>query len=244
VWVLDRKPAIVSGVVTCGSRLVIPAAVFIALSILPSYSQEIVSAEKFFDGLSATYGAVADYTATVTMTTGKNAPWQGRLSYKSPVFLRIDFDTPKGQVLVMDGEKLTLYIPGLEVVEVQRYRKSVPSNLGGLASKQGLNLLRANYGVAFLSSPQSVPLEEGSKELVVKLKLTPKSSGAPFSEIILSVGKDNLIRRMDALYASGERMVMDLVNVRINQNIPDSRFQYDSPPYANVVEDFLFSSSE
>jgi outer membrane lipoprotein-sorting protein len=203
-----------------------------------------MSAEKFFDNVSATYTTILDYTATVTLTTGKNSPWQGKLSYKSPVFLRIDFDVPKGQVLVMDGEKLTLYVPSLDVVEVQRYRRSVPSNLGGLASKQGLNLLRASYGIAFLTSPQPVPLDDGSKELVTKLRLTPKTSGAPFSEIVVSVTTDNLIRRMDALYQSGERMVMDLANVKTNQNIPDSRFQYDPPPFANMVEDFLFDSNE
>ncbi len=41
-----------------------------------------------------------------------------------------------------------------------------------------------------------------------------------------------------------ERMVMDFANMKTNQNIPDSRFQYDPPPFANVVEDFLFDPNE
>lgn len=220
------------------------AILFLFLTAACGFCQEILSAEKYFDGLSAEYGKVTDYIANVTITEGKNEPWRGRLSYKSPVFLRIDFDSPKGQVLVMDGEKLTIYVPGLDVVLVQRYKKRSPSVLAAMASKQGLNMLRSNYGVAFNSTPGFVPLEEGSKELVSMLKLTPKSSGAAFGEIILSVGKDNFIRRMDALQSNGSRLVLDLTGVKYNQSIPDARFDYDPPPVANVQDDFLFDSSE
>ncbi len=105
-------------------------------------------------------------------------------------------------------------------------------------------MLKANYGVAFYSTPGFVPLDEGSREEVVKLKLTPKSSGAAFSQIVMSVGKDNMIRRMDATLAGGDKLVMDFTGMRTNQNIPDSRFRYDPPPSANIQEDFLFDSSE
>jgi outer membrane lipoprotein-sorting protein len=209
-----------------------------------AFPQDIMSAEKFFDAVSATYGQVQDYTAAVTITEGKNDPWKGRLSYKTPIFLRIDFDAPKGQVILMDAEKLTIYVPGLEVVLVQKYKKKNSAALAALASKQGLSLLRTNYGVAFYSSPGFVPLDEGSKEQVVKLKLSPKSSTSAFHQIVVSVGRDNLIRRMDALTAGGDRIVLDLAGVKTNQNIPDTRFQYDPPPYANQQPDFLFDSSE
>jgi outer membrane lipoprotein-sorting protein len=220
------------------------AVAFVFLAAASGFCQEILSAEKFFDGVSAEYGKVNDYTANVTITEGKNDPWRGRLSYKSPVYLRIDFDVPKGQVLVMDGEKLTIYVPGLDVVLVQRFKRKSPSVLAAMASKQGLNMLRTNYGVAFNSTPGFVPLEEGSREQVTMLRLTPKSSGAPFNEIILSIGKDNLIRRMDALQSNGSRLVLDLTGVKYNQSIPDARFEYDPPPVANVQDDFLFNSSE
>jgi outer membrane lipoprotein-sorting protein len=223
-----------------------PLLVIAALVLLASraFPQEIVSAEKFFDAVSATYGQVTDYTAAVAITEGKNDPWKGRLSYKTPIFLRIDFDVPKGQVLLMDAEKLTIYVPGLEVVLVQKYKKKNSAALAAMASKQGLTLLRANYGVAFYSSPGFAPLDEGSKEQVVKLKLSPKSSSSSFRQIVVSVGKDNLIRRMEALAASGDRIVLDLAGVKVNQNVPDTRFQYDPPPYANQQPDFLFDSSE
>ena len=44
--------------------------------------------------------------------------------------------------------------------------------------------------------------------------------------------------------ASGDRVVMDFQNVRINQGVPASRFVYDPPPYANVVQDWLFDPEQ
>jgi outer membrane lipoprotein-sorting protein len=224
----------------------LPIALFLALTAVAALSsQEILSAEKFFDGVSAQYGKVTDYIAGVSVSVGKTVTYRGQLSYKSPVFLRIDFDDPKGQKWVFDNEKLVIYMPvPTEVVLIQRFRKRGSSELASMATKQGLNMLRASYGIAFASSPGLVPLDDDSKEQVIKLKLSAKSSGAPFSEIILSVGQDNLIRRVDGLRAGGERVVMDLTGIRINQNIPDSRFKYDPPASANAFEDFLFDSDE
>lgn len=217
--------------------------VFLALSAPLALPQEILSAESFFDSVSSAFNGIADYSAAIQIASGKSVS-SGTIYYKSPFYVRIDFSSPKGQVMAIDGEKLTIYLPDQAVALVQKYRKKAPTEAQALASKQGLAMLRANYGVAFFSTPGYVPLDEGSKEEVVKLKLTPKSSGAPFSQIVMSVGRDNMIRRMDATLTGGEKFVMDFTGLRTNMNIPDSRFQYDPPPSANVQEDFLFDSSE
>jgi outer membrane lipoprotein-sorting protein len=225
------------------SKSTITVLVLLVLSAPLAVCQEILSAESFFDSVSAEFGKISDYSAAVQITSGKSIS-AGTIYYKSPFSVRIDFSSPKGQVMVIDGEKLTIYLPDQAVALVQRYRKKAPTEAQALASKQGLAMLKANYGVAFYSTPGYVPLEEGSREEVVKLKLTPKSSGAPFSQIVMSVSKDATIRRMDATLAGGDEFVMDFTGMRTNQNIPDSRFQYDPPPSASVQEDFLFDSSE
>ena len=224
-------------------KILFTALGFILCAVPFAAAQEILSAESFFDSVSASFSSIADYSAAVQITQGKSAS-SGTLWYKSPYYVRIDFSSPRGQVMVIDGEKLTIYLPDQAVALVQRYRKKAPTEAAALASKQGLAMLKANYGVAFYSTPGYVPLDEGSKEEVVKLKLTPKSSGAAFSQIVMSVGKDNTIRRMDATLSGGDKFVMDFTAIKTNQNIPDSRFRYDPPPSANVQEDFLFDSSE
>jgi outer membrane lipoprotein-sorting protein len=217
--------------------------VFLVLSAPLAVCQEILSAESFFDSVSSAFNGIADYSAAVQITSGKSVS-TGTIYYKSPFSVRIDFSSPKGQVMVIDAEKLTIYLPDQAVALVQKYRKKAPTEAQALASKQGLAMLRQNYGIAFYSTPGYVPLDDGSKEEVVKLKLTPKSSGAPFSQLVMSVGRDNAIRRMDATLSGGDKFIMDFTGMRTNQNIPDSRFQYDPPPSASVQEDFLFDSSE
>lgn len=200
-----------------------------------------MSAERFFAILSTSFEKVKDYEAMVTITQGKTVS-HGMLSYKSPLYLRIDFDDPKGQVIVLDDEKLTVYFPQYEVVLKQKYKKKAVGALESLASSQGLTTLQRNYSVGFLSGPAPVPLEEGSRELVVKLKLIPRRTTG-YRQLVLSV-KDSLIRRIEGIRNSGEKVTLDLENVRTNQGVPASRFKYDPPADANVISNWLFSPEE
>jgi len=203
--------------------LLVPCAAF-------SQAADLVSAEKYFAGISAGYQKVKDYDAVITITQGKTTS-RGKLSYKSPMYLRIDFDDPPKQVLNFDGEKLTFYSPANEVILEQRYKKKSPSQVEAMATSQGLLIMQRNYTIAYLSGPSPVPLEDGSREMVVKLKL------------IVSV-KDSLIRRVEGTQSSGDKITMDFANIRTNQGVPDSRFEYDAPPYANVIQDWLFDPEE
>ena len=206
-----------------------------------SQSAEIVSAEKFFGGLSASFAKVKDYEAAVTITQGKNNS-RGKISYKSPMYLRIDFDDPPKQVLNFDGEKLTFYSPANEVILEQRYKKKSPSQVEGMMTSQGLTIMQRNYSIAYVTGPAPVPLDDISREMVVKLKLTSRGATG-YSQMIVSV-KDSLIRRMEGTQSSGEKVVMDFSNVRTNQGVPESRFKYDAPPYANVIQDWLFDPEQ
>ncbi len=201
----------------------------------------MVSAEKFFAALSSNFGSVKDYEAVVTIIQGKTTS-HGKLSYKSPFYLRIDFDDPKGQVVVFDGEKLTFFSPQYEVVLEQKYKKKGAGQIEGLASAQGLTILQRNYSMAYLTGPAPIPLEDGSREMVTKLRLSSHGTTG-FSTLIISV-KDNLIRRIEGTQINGDRITMDIANIRVNQGVPDERFKYDPPAYANVISDWLFDPEE
>jgi outer membrane lipoprotein-sorting protein len=209
---------------------------------LPAAAQEIVSAEKYFAALSASYGAVKDYEAALTVTQGKSVS-RGKISYKTPMYLRIDFDDPKGQVISFDGEMFTVFVPQYEVVLQQKYRRKGAGAVAAMASSQGLTLLQRSYNVAFMSSPGPVALDEDSREQVVKLKLTARGITG-YRQLVISVSKDSLVRRIEGVQTNGEKITLDFTGIRTNQGLPDSRFQYDPPAYANVIPDFLFDSEE
>jgi outer membrane lipoprotein-sorting protein len=206
-------------------------------------AQEILTAENYFDEVSARYGKIQDYTASISITQGETV-MAGVLYYKNPNLLRIDFTDPEEQVLVTNGLELTIYIPKYEVILVQRLRRRSQAALASMASEQGLNLLKKNYGVAYLSGPEFIPLEEGSQEQVRKLKLESRSTAEGFRQIVLAIGRTGLIRRITGVTIGYEEFMLDLTDIVVNQNIPDMRFEYDSPPYANVYNDFLFEAED
>jgi outer membrane lipoprotein-sorting protein len=208
--------------------------------LLPSlvFSQEIMSAESFLSALSTSFEKIKDYEAAVTITQATTVS-HGKLCYKSPDYLRIDFDDPEGQVIVLDDQKLTAYFPQYNVVLEQRYKKKTAGAFEGLVSSQGLVTFQRDYSVGYLLGPSPVPLEEGSRELVVKLKLIPLTTTG-YRLLVLSV-KDSLIRRIEGIQVSGEKITLDLENVRTNQSVPTSRFKYSPPADANVISDWLFN---
>ena len=225
-----------------GRGLPLAALLWLAVAV-PGAAQPVVTAESFFEAVSATYGSIVDYQADIRITQGE-VVMEGALSYKRPNLLRIDFTNPEGQVIVSDGSLLTVYYPRLEVIFEQRLRNRGSENVAGLASRQGLHFLQSNYAIAYLEGPDPVGLDPGSGELVVKLKLTSRATTEGFRQLEIAVSPGNLIRRITGISVGFEEHRLDFFNVRTNQNIPDGRFVYDSPPSANVYRDFLFESEE
>lgn len=217
---------------------------FIIFPVIFAYSQEqarIVTANEFLNFVSAQYGSIDDYEAKVVITKGKEK-MDGTIYYKTPSLLRINFDNPKEQVLVVDKEKLVIYIPKYRVIMQQKLKKKSGVSGAGMASKEGLKILKQNYIVSYLESPDLVPLDEGSEEMVIKLKFVWRTADEGFRQLIMSVGEDNLIRRMVCVTADYTEMQFDFTDIKTNEGIPDTRFEYDSPASANVFENFLFEA--
>jgi outer membrane lipoprotein-sorting protein len=206
-------------------------------------AQDILTAERFFDEVSERYGKLQDYSARIAITKGQEV-MKGKLFYKSPNMLRIDFSEPAEQVLVTDGEELTVYIPKYEVILLQKLKRRSQAALANLVSSQGLNILKKNYSVAYQTGPDEAALEEGSREMVRKLRLSSRSTSEGFRQVIVAVGRNGMIRRITGITLNYEEFVMDLADTVVNQNIPDTRFQYDAPAYANVYQNFLFDAEE
>lgn len=224
--------------------------IFICLIIFPvlfSSAQEtqdparIVTANEFLNIVSAQYGTIDDYEANVAISKGKEK-MTGIIYYKTPSLLRINFDNPKEQVLVVDKEKLVIHIPKYRVIMQQKLKKKGGVSGAGMASREGLKILKQNYTVAYLESPDFVPLDESSEEMVIKLKFVWKTADEGFRQLIMCVGENNLIRRMICVSADYQEMQFDFTDIKTNEGIPETRFEYDSPASANVFENFLFEA--
>lgn len=221
---------------------------FLSNAVFSGFAQEIVTAGRYFESVSERYSGINDYEAQVAIRSG-STDMIGNLSFLNPFFMRIDFTKPAEQVLVFNGELLTIYLPDLRAVLNQTVEPSRRSGTtaGGasLASAQGLQLLSRGYVPSFVSGPEPVLLDERSREMVVKLLLTRRLSSEGFREIILSIDPETrLIRRIEGSTGAGALVSFDFSNVRTNLGIPEQRFIYDSPASANLYNNFLFRDSE
>ena len=214
------------------------------LTVLPAHPQEIVTAENYLKTVSERYGGIRDYEARIVITSG-SSEMLGNVSYLSPSFLRIDFTRPADQVIVFNGELLTVYLPEYRAVLNQNITQSRrPASGASLASAQGLALLSRNYVSSFVTGPDPVLLE-GTGEQVVQLRLARRTISEGFREIILSISPDTkLIRRIEGRTIADGQVQFDFTGIRTNQGIPELRFIYDSPASAYMYNNFLFRDTD
>ncbi|MDR2071673.1 MAG: outer membrane lipoprotein carrier protein LolA [Treponema sp.] len=209
-------------------------------------AQEIVTAERYLETVAGRYGGIRDYEARITIRSG-NTDMYGTVSHLVPSFLRIDFTTPSEQVIVFDGEMLTVYLPEYRAILNQSISSGRRTGASGasLATAQGLTLLRRNYLPAFITGPAPEPLEAGSSETAVRLRLTRRNISEGFREIILYVNpQTHLIRRIEGRTIAESLVRFDFSDIKINQGIPEQRFLYDSPASANLYNNFLFRDTD
>jgi outer membrane lipoprotein-sorting protein len=199
-------------------------------------AQDYVTAQEFFGKVSAKFGTIKDYSCDFTYTKD-DAVSSGKLYFRVPNLVRLDFAAPKGQVVLMDGEKLQILIPSLSLILEQAFTKKTAR--ADMVTERGLRMLSEGFDIAYLDKPDLVPLETGSKEQVTKLRLTRRLASEMYREVILSISKDLLIRRWEGKLEDRTSVVMDYVSIRLNQNLPASKFKEEAWPEANVYTDFL-----
>jgi outer membrane lipoprotein-sorting protein len=152
----------------------------------------------------------------------------------------VNFSEPRDQVIVIDGVSLQVYLPRQSVTMRQALPRHNEAGLAAMASAQGLNLLMRSYAISYMDSPNLVPLEAGSRERVRKFRLVWRSTEEGFRQIIISVGENGYIRRMEGITKEYQEIRYDFTNIIINQGIPDARFTFDAPSSSYTSNNFLF----
>lgn len=206
------------------------------------FAQNITTASAYFKSISEYYGTIKDYEVDFEIRIEKTES-RGKLSFKAPNLLRMDYTNPEEQVICFNGDILTIYIK--EPAEAVLQQQVTPGSAGSatnLSTPQGLSLMSRYYTVAYETGQNAEPLEEGSDERVVKLILSRKSASEAFRYIKLAINEETkLIRRIEAVTPKGEEFVFDFYDYVLNQNLSEQRFVYDAPSSANNYNNFLFT---
>jgi outer membrane lipoprotein-sorting protein len=225
------------------------AFVLFFIIIAPVSAQQIETASQFLQRLSDEYAGFEDYMADIVFTT-EDERMEGTLYHRRPNLLNIEFTRPDEQFIITDGEYLRVHVPSLNTTLSQRLRTATDAP-GGIATAEGLALLRRNFAVAFQSSPNLVGVNStgnfiepvGPDTRVINLRFDTSTPDEGYRQLIVSVDADYRIRRIVGTTVDLNRVQFDFTNVRVNQGLPDSRFEYVSPPASSTFEDFLFDSS-
>lgn len=210
---------------------------FFSTSVL--MADDILTADKFFKDVSAKYSVIKDYEALVNVVAGKQA-MSGTVIYKAPSLMRMDFSDPASQVIVYDGQSLVVYVPEFRAILSQQ---TSTTSSAAAATGDGLRMLGRNYSISYETGPTPVPLPGAEGENVIRLTLSRLTVAEGFRTITLSIDPVTLlIRRMDGMTLAGDLISYDFKKIVLDQDIPATRFIYDSPASANVYNNFLFSS--
>ena len=217
-------------------KIFIPLLMLFSVSV---FAQSITTASAYFKTISEYYSTIKDYEVNFEIKVDKQET-AGRLSFKAPDLLRLDYTNPQEQVICFNGDTLTVYLPEKDAILQQNITSE--TGAGALTTPQGLSLLSRYYTVAYETGQAAESLEDGSDEMVIKFILTRKSASEAFRYINIAVSeKTNLIRRIEAVTPKGEVIMFDFYDYVLNQDITDQRFIYDAPSSANNYNNFLFS---
>lgn len=198
-------------------------------AVWPYDKSPSISAEELLTRITKRYEALDDFRADVAVTTfspflGETSSSTGVLYVRQPNLLRLEFSQPAGQTVVFDGEFGYAYVAGSD--QVTRYAGPDTSFLVNLP--QTLDDLSNDYDVTLAA-------ETGGR--TYELHLDAKTETAPFRQIRMWIDRKQLVAvRADFYDAGGNNTSYRLSGYSFNLGLPASRFSFEVPPGAEVVD--------
>ncbi|MDN3526098.1 outer membrane lipoprotein chaperone LolA [Halomonas sabkhae] len=147
----------------------------------------------------------------------------GQMWLARPGRFRWEVDAPYEQIVVSDGEEVTLYDPDLEQATVQALDERV-THTPALLLSGSADELTESYDVT--------RSQQGTAETFT---LTPKSSDTLFETLKMTFYGETL-GRLEMTDSTGQRTAIEFDNAEQNAEIADSRFSLELPEGTDVIE--------
>lgn len=188
--------------------------------------ETLARAARTYQGLTS---FSADFWQVIDDPMLGNYRSRGRLVQVGDGRLSLRFTEPAGELIVLDGRHVWMYLPSTEPGQV---RKIPMSSLPDYFNPRSL-----------LDQPdrrfeaKSVRRDQLNGRPADVVLLTPRNPDLPFSEVSLWVDReDGLPRRLQFREKSGATRTFTFADVRINQAIPERTFTFQVPPGVRVVD--------
>ena len=148
----------------------------------------------------------------------------GDMSVKRPGLFYWHTDAPQEQLMVSDGQKVSLWDPDLEQVTIKKLDQRLTQTPALLLSGD----------VSKISDSFDITSKQAGD--VMDFTLKPKTKDTLFDSLRLSFrgGKINDMQLIDSV---GQRTNILFTGVKVNEPIPASKFKFDIPKGADVIQE-------
>jgi outer membrane lipoprotein carrier protein len=148
----------------------------------------------------------------------------GDMSVKRPGLFYWHTDAPQEQLMVSDGQKVSLWDPDLEQVTIKKLDQRLTQTPALLLSGD----------VSKISESFDITSKQAGD--VMDFTLKPKTKDTLFDSLRLSFrgGKINDMQLIDSV---GQRTNILFTGVKVNEPIPASKFKFDIPKGADVIQE-------
>ncbi|MES2869880.1 MAG: outer membrane lipoprotein chaperone LolA [Pseudomonadota bacterium] len=205
---------------------------FVSMLLLPVLAFSSLSAHADADSvkrLGQLLGQSDTITARFSQLTldGSGTQLQetaGEMSVKRPGLFYWHTDAPQEQTMISDGQKVTLWDPDLEQATIKKLDQRLTQTPALLLSGD----------VSKISESFDITSKQAGD--VMDFTLKPKTKDTLFDSLRLSFrgGKINDMQLIDSI---GQRTNILFNGVVVNQPIPASKFKFDIPKGADVIQE-------
>jgi chaperone LolA len=148
----------------------------------------------------------------------------GTLRMKKPNHYCIESDY---QTFITDGKTVWAYSSANNQVVIDNYKE----NSNTISPEQFMLNLPDNYYTSLLDSKQT------ESETIIQLKLVPKDDRSFLKSVKLSIEEKSwLIRKIVIIDVNETETTYTVKDIKLNTNIPDKTFSFETPAGAEVVD--------
>jgi outer membrane lipoprotein carrier protein len=154
----------------------------------------------------------------------------GKVYIKYPGKMRWEYEKPDRQIFVTDGEKLWVYRPDDNQVQVGKAPSFFKSGKGA-SFLSDISLVRQKFDISLKTGQQD------ENEPFYYLKLIPREKTLDITEILLMVSKQSFhVVQIITVDLYGDENRIDLLNFAFGVNLDDSLFSFSIPEGADVLQ--------
>jgi len=154
----------------------------------------------------------------------------GKVYIKYPGKMRWEYEKPDRQIFITDGEKLWVYRPDDNQVQVGKAPSFFKSGKGA-SFLSDISLVRQKFDISLKKGTQN------EDDPFYYLKLIPREKTLDITEILLMVSKQTFnVVQIISIDLYGDENRIDLLNFAFGVNLDDSLFSFSIPEGADVLQ--------